>query len=303
MSISKKEQLLKAHETLKLKNPYIYKKILFNITCKTCGKNFEICVSQKDFDRGKYKKHCSRSCANKREHSTETKNKISKSVKHFFKTQNKKTHKEYFCKVCGKPFTKNDKRDCGGIKYCSSKCKHEFLSKTTGGYRKGSGIGKKGWYHGIYCDSTWELAFLIYHLEHNLTISRCKEVRKYFYDNQWHKYYPDFVTDEGIIEIKGYRSKSWIEKEKQNPDIITLYRDDMKKYLDYAIKQYGTPLELLYDGTNPNKILNLTDKHNIWVNNGVIQKCIKPELYQTYIDNGYIHGRLKKHKTVSQTQY
>ena len=24
------------------------------------------------------------------------------------------------------------------------------------------------------------------------------------------------------------------------------------------------------------------------------KKCIKPELYQTYIDNGYVHGKLRK---------
>ena len=51
----------------------------------------------------------------------------------------------------------------------------------SGGYRMNSGRGKKGWYKGIFCDSSWELAFLVYHLEHNLYIERCKEKRKYFY--------------------------------------------------------------------------------------------------------------------------
>lgn len=234
---------------------YSRKKIIFNIKCPVCENLFSIETTQKNFDRGHYTKHCSRSCANKRIHSNETKNKISKSVKDFFKEKNSynKPDKQYFCKVCGKMFTENDKRNCKGTLYCSKECKHYFLSKNTGGYRKGSGIGKKGWYKGFYCDSTWELAFVIYHLEHNLNISRCKEVRKYYYNGRWHKYHPDFVTDDGIIEIKGYKSDIWLEKQKQNPDIITLYYKDIKKYLDYAIENYGSCLELLYDNFNPNK--------------------------------------------------
>ena len=75
-----------------------------------------------------------------------------------------------------------------------------------GGYRKGSGRGKQGWYKGIYCDSSWELAFLVYYLDHNMNIKRCEERREYFYNNEKHTYIPDFITDEGIVEIKGYKT-------------------------------------------------------------------------------------------------
>lgn len=47
-------------------------------------------------------------------------------------------------------------------------------SKSMGGYRKGSGVGKSGWYNGIYCDSSWELAYVIYHIDNNLPIIRNK---------------------------------------------------------------------------------------------------------------------------------
>jgi hypothetical protein len=122
------------------------------------------------------------------------------------------------------------------------------LNPNSGGLRKGSGKGKHGTYKGIYCDSSWELAFLVYYLEHNLFIERCKERRKYTFENKQHIYIPDFVTDEGIVEIKGYSTKQWEAKIKQNPDIKVLYFDDMQKYLDYTITKYGNKYwEVLYE--------------------------------------------------------
>ena len=37
-----------------------------------------------------------------------------------------------------------------------------------GGYKPGSGRGKQGWYKGYWCDSSWELAFVMYCLYNNL---------------------------------------------------------------------------------------------------------------------------------------
>lgn len=117
-----------------------------------------------------------------------------------------------------------------------------------GGYRKGSGIGSKGYFNNIYCDSTWELAFVVYHIENELYIERCKEKRKYIFNNEEHFYYPDFITSEGIVEIKGFSSKQWEAKYKYNQDIKVLYKDDMKKYLDYVIEKYGEHFDkILYN--------------------------------------------------------
>lgn len=117
-----------------------------------------------------------------------------------------------------------------------------------GGYREKSGRGKKGKYKGIYCDSSWELAFVVYHLDNELKISRCNEQRKYIFNNTEHIYIPDFITDNGIIEIKGYKSKQWNEKHKQNPDIKVLYYEDMKYYLDYVENKYGSNwIDYLYN--------------------------------------------------------
>lgn len=117
-----------------------------------------------------------------------------------------------------------------------------------GGYRKGSGVGKQGWYKDIFCDSSWELSFVCYYKEHNLNIQRCQEHRNYIFNNEEHVYIPDFVTDDGIIEIKGYKSKQWNAKIEQNPDIKVLYYKDVKMYLDYVISKYGNKFwEILYD--------------------------------------------------------
>lgn len=71
----------------------------FKVECKTCGKEFEVLEEESKFPK-KEKYFCSRSCANTRHHSNETKEKIRKSVK----TYNKKHRKDkplkeklYYC--------------------------------------------------------------------------------------------------------------------------------------------------------------------------------------------------------------
>lgn len=116
-----------------------------------------------------------------------------------------------------------------------------------GGKRHGSGRGKKGWYKGIFCDSSWELAFVVYCIEHNISISRCNEKRIYTYNGQQHTYIPDFIVEGKIVEIKGYKSQQWLVKYEQNPDIEVLYEKDMKKYIDYAINKYSKDYIFLYE--------------------------------------------------------
>jgi hypothetical protein len=67
--------------------------------------------------------------------------------------------------------------------------------KNNGGYREGSSRGKKGWYKGYYCDSSWELAFLIYHLENNIDIQRYSGYREYEFNGKLKKYFPDFIVN------------------------------------------------------------------------------------------------------------
>jgi hypothetical protein len=122
------------------------------------------------------------------------------------------------------------------------------LGARTGGYKRGSGKGKSGWYNGIWCDSSWELAFLIYHLENNIPIKRFEGFFEYTWQGKVHKYYPDFEVEENIYELKGILSERELEKIKQAPRKITmLIEEDMMPYIKYVKEKYGTNFIKLYE--------------------------------------------------------
>jgi len=118
-----------------------------------------------------------------------------------------------------------------------------------GGYRKGSGIGKSGWYKGFYCDSSWELAFVIYNLDHNIPFKRNKEKFEYIFEGKKRNFIPDFIMGNGeFLEIKGYKTEQWEAKLKQfNKPLIILYEKEIKKYLDYVYKKYGKNFIEVYE--------------------------------------------------------
>lgn len=215
--------------------------------CERCGK-----VMTEKFGSGRF---CSRACANSREHSDEVKDKIkvsminSEAVKVSAREASlraavmrreaqAKLLLEYSsnpkqCKICGNeiPF---ERRNC---LTCSVACQHQ----ASGGLRKHSGTGKSGWYQGIYCASTYELAFVIYCLDHNIDIRQCKDVYAYVYKGKQHKYHPDFIVNNTIIEIKGYwtelveaKSLSVIDK-----PIKVLYKADLEPVFEYIKEVYG----------------------------------------------------------------
>ena len=122
----------------------------------------------------------------------------------------------------------------------------------SGGYRQGSGYKniKKGFYKGIWCDSSWELAFLIYCLEHNITIKRNTDKFPYYIENKLHYYIPDFIIGNTYIEIKGRIDNKCKYKFEQFPNKNRLkiyYAKDMKCFLNYVYKIYGRDFIKLYD--------------------------------------------------------
>jgi hypothetical protein len=116
-----------------------------------------------------------------------------------------------------------------------------------GGYVRGSGRGKKGWYKGFFCDSSWELAYVIYCLEHDIDIKRNTEKRNYFWEGKNKNYIPDFIVNKIVTEIKGYKTEQWRAKLEANPDIVVLYEKDLKPILDYVIMKYGKDYVNLYE--------------------------------------------------------
>jgi hypothetical protein len=128
------------------------------------------------------------------------------------------------------------------------------LGARTGGYKKGSGRGKSGWYKGVWCDSSWELAFLVYHLEHKIQIKRFEGFFEYTWEGSVHKYYPDFEVGEDIYELKGIPSEKELEKIRQAPrKIIIITEENMKPYLKYVKEKYGVNFISLYETKSSNK--------------------------------------------------
>lgn len=113
---------------------------------------------------------------------------------------------------------------------------------TSGGLRHGSGRGRKGWYKGFFCDSTYELVFVIYNLDHSISFRRNTNYYEYEYNNRVHKYYPDFEMGDGsLIEIKGYRTDVVDIKLKSvtNRQIKILYKNDIKYMFEYVQAHYS----------------------------------------------------------------
>lgn len=129
------------------------------------------------------------------------------------------------------------------------------LKGKTGGYRPGSGHGKHGWYKGYWCDSSWELAFTIYNLEHNIKFERNTQKFEYEFEDKKHNYYPDFIMEDGsYIEIKGYENGLTNAKINNFPfNIKIIYYKQIKSYLEYVENKYGKDFIKLYDNQKISK--------------------------------------------------
>lgn len=136
-------------------------------------------------------------------------------------------------------------------------CKHSDKTKQRlstvakerklGGYVEGSGRGKKGWCRGFFCDSSWELAFVLYHTDHGSDIKRCKTPRTYEFNGSVKRYFPDFVVNDLIYEIKGYRTDQWEAKHRANPDVVPLFEKDLKPVIAYVVDKYGQDYIRMYE--------------------------------------------------------
>lgn len=124
-----------------------------------------------------------------------------------------------------------------------------------GGYRKNGGKGKRGRYKGYWCDSSWELAYLIFHLEHGIPIQRNKEIFLYVKEGKTYKYTPDFIVDGFYVEIKGWdmgnNMKEKYEYFPHKEKFKLLMENEMKVYLQYTIDKYGPNFISLYENKKP----------------------------------------------------
>ena len=205
--------------------------------------------------------YCSRSCANVRKHSDETKKKIRNSTIRF-RLENPELVKEQQIKngigvSCSASDVENICYECSVVfntrpykmrKYCSSECRN----KNVGGYRNGSGRAKAGYYKGIYCGSTYELVWVIYNIDHNIPFERFNG----YLENSKIKYFPDFLVNGKIIEIKGFHTNEVDMKTElaieSGYEIDVLYKNDLEYAFDYVYNKHNTKtLESLYDDYTP----------------------------------------------------
>lgn len=122
-------------------------------------------------------------------------------------------------------------------------------NKKSGGYRHGSGRGKQGWYHDYWCDSTYELAFVIYCIDHKIKFSRNTIKYPYKKDGELHYYSPDFKMENGdLVEIKGYLTLDTLLKISAVKDrkIKVLFYEDIKYMFDYVSEKYNIHRDNLF---------------------------------------------------------
>lgn len=217
--------------------------------CKNCYDAIEY--------KNRHNIFCSHNCAasynNKNrqvEYSVETLENLKRIAELNFKNKVKKEIKKNInlCQVCFKEFITTYKNK--NNKNCSKECKNKWHSLNN--FKQNKTFGKCGYYRGIFCASSWELAFLIYNLDLNKDIKRCEHVFKYKLDNQEHLYFPDFMMEEVIYEIKGreledvaLKTKSVIEAGHRIEIIRKKQIEPMIKYIKekYKIKD----ITKLYD--------------------------------------------------------
>ena len=105
----------------------------------------------------------------------------------------------------------------------------------------------RGTYKEIYFQYSFELAWIVWNLEHGIKIFRCEETFQYW-DSELQKertYYPDFVLEDGtIVEIKGRIISSTLDKQKAMIEVyhkkyLLLTQDKIQYCIDYCKEKYG----------------------------------------------------------------
>lgn len=223
-------------------------------TCERCGK-----VMTEKYGSGRF---CSKSCANSHPHDEEYCQKLSAKTKGRKPSANslagsqqrlQERQEQYLlapaiCKVCGHPLSYERRHK----KTCSDAC----YQVQVGGFREGSVKNHKyGTYKGTHCDSSWELAFVTYCMDHNIEVRRNTQGFKYQFEGRTHEYFPDFIAGNTYIEIKGYQTSQVIAKQEQFPAELNykiLYGSDLKQCISYCQEHYGKNFpEVLYDKAFP----------------------------------------------------
>ncbi len=137
------------------------------------------------------------------------------------------------CVICNITFHTPRGRRLTCSSECYSKYKSEIATKQTA-----HGGGKRGNYKGFRCDSTYELAFLIYHLDKGSDIKRSTNSYKYEYKGRELTYTPDFIVDGDEVEVKGYLSEKSAAKAKRFPEVQLIGKDIIEPLIKEVKARY-----------------------------------------------------------------
>lgn len=153
---------------------------------------------------------------------------------------------------CGQEAThqfKNGKWCCSDKVFNCSGLTHKPPKKKK---RTSKRAPKRGWYKGYWCDSGFELAFVVYNLEHNIPFTRNVEKFPYTYNKKKYKWIPDFIMKDGsYIEIKGRENAQTRAKYKDFPHPLTvMYQKDLEYIFKYVKEKYGVRFYHLYEHNN-----------------------------------------------------
>jgi hypothetical protein len=148
------------------------------------------------------------------------------------------------CRVCGRWFIKQ-------TILCSKKCYAKDAQRRALNYI-GTGRGKRGTYKGVYCQSSYELAFLIWHLDHGIKIKRSDKIVEYEHAGRKRKYRPDFEVGKITYEVKGYEyilSKAKHEAARIVIDnfVIISYTDLKKIHIKHVCQKYNKKEETIFE--------------------------------------------------------
>lgn len=164
------------------------------------------------------------------------------------------------CPICGEiiPYEKKNNKtcsiECGNV--LSGLNNRGNPSGKKGGQRDKGGRSKSGYYKGHFCGSTYELVYTIYNLDHNIPFERNTKGFPYEYKGKIHNYYPDYITPDGYVEIKGYWTELVdVKVNALSEPIKVLYEKDLQYAFDYVSKTYmngkKSELQVLYDSYKP----------------------------------------------------
>lgn len=120
-----------------------------------------------------------------------------------------------------------------------------------------------GTYKGYECDSSWELAYVIYNIDNNVKFQRNTEFFLYTFNGSIHKYFPDFVLEDGtFVEVKGITTDRDIAKWRDFPkekSLLIIDEKAIRPYIEYCVKVYGKNYVEMYDDDCPSWKIRLKE--------------------------------------------